>query len=129
MAIKFSPDFYVFTKKLSVLAATDAFFHRYFLSPIAALQSNHGLMDSNSKTQLCLLSDRLCDSLLLLLDASLFDSPVQFLNSAPLLVDLDVERGLYEQLESASVILNQPGDDEGGTRLTFLIASIEQTGW
>ena len=102
------------------MATTDALLSQYFIIPLSD-RSYHEPIHGN---QLVLLSDRLCDLLLQLLDASSFDGPVEFLKSAPLLVDLDIERGLHARLN----LLHQSGGDKGNPRLNFLMDSLEQTG-
>ncbi|KAJ3123929.1 hypothetical protein HK100_011434 [Physocladia obscura] len=79
-------------------------------------------------------ADRLCDLLLVLLEASPIDEPAVFLvASAPLLVDLEVETGVSERLKGvknavveAAVAAGGGLEDGNDARVEFLVVSLQQ---
>ncbi|KAJ3240728.1 hypothetical protein HDU81_002919 [Chytriomyces hyalinus] len=121
--------------KLAVLSLIDAllsisFFNPLMVDPIPETSIERAtplprLSQSNPESQ-TLLVEKLCNTLLMLLDASPIDAPTKFLTStAPLLVDFEVETGVSDRLKQVKVLMvGVPGWDDA--RLEFLIVSLEQ---
>ncbi|KAJ3400945.1 hypothetical protein HDU80_006468 [Chytriomyces hyalinus] len=121
--------------KLAVLSLIDALLSISFFNPlmvdptpetsIERVTPLPRLPQSNPESQ-TLLVEKLCNTLLMLLDASPIDSPSKFLTStAPLLVDFEVETGVSDRLKQVKLLMTgvSGGDD---ARLEFLIVSLEQ---
>ncbi|KAI8820082.1 uncharacterized protein EV422DRAFT_531529 [Fimicolochytrium jonesii] len=112
--------------KAAVLLLIETILQVFIGSPLKLASEKDADSDSDSTPAMADViakAEVLCDTCMELLEASHFEGPVPFLESAPILVDLEVDFGLGEWIKQ---LQDRYLKDEGDARLDYLIASLEQ---
>ncbi|KAJ3182296.1 hypothetical protein HDU87_008458 [Geranomyces variabilis] len=119
--------------KASVLMLVETILNIHFYAPLRLHPKDHepnessatptpkpsiSLADVHSRTEV------LCDVAIQILELSPFDGPVGFLESAPLLVDLEVAYSVSDWLRKLQALYFS---DDGDARLEYIIVSLEQS--
>ncbi|KAJ3164381.1 hypothetical protein HDU88_005479 [Geranomyces variabilis] len=118
--------------KASVLMLIETILNIHFYAPLQLRPHDHEPKESSAtskpKPSISLANvysrtEVLCDVAIQILELSPFDGPVGFLESAPLLVDLEVAYSLSDWLRKLQALYFA---DEGDARLEYIIVSLEQ---
>lgn len=114
--------------KVAIIDLVEAIIHTKFSEPLNPTKRE--LVDHTTpelpKISLGDLRERtetLCDFIMQLVELSPFDGPVPFLQSAPLLVDLEVHSGLGDRLKH---LRDRYMQNDSDARLDYVITSLEQ---
>ncbi|KAJ3161369.1 hypothetical protein HDU86_007151 [Geranomyces michiganensis] len=118
--------------KASVLMLVETILDIHFYTPLQLRAPDHkpngssGTVKPNTSISLADVHSRaevLCDVVIQILELSVFDGPVGFLESAPLLVDLEVAYNLSDWLKKLQALYFT---DDGDARLEYIVVSLEQ---